>query len=65
MSSHGSFKLHLSRGIIFLTRLQKNSMTGPLPSPTEGPSTKAESWSAMVDPEVLKSLPESEKNRQE
>lgn len=40
-------------------------MTGPLPSPTEGPSTKAESWSAMVDPEVLKSLPESEKNRQE
>ncbi|KAK2462748.1 hypothetical protein APHAL10511_005266 [Amanita phalloides] len=42
-----------------------NSITGPLPSTTEGTSTKAESWSAMVDPEVLRSLPESERNRQD
>ncbi|KAF8626558.1 hypothetical protein AX15_004807 [Amanita polypyramis BW_CC] len=42
-----------------------NSITGPLPSPSEGTSIKAGSWSAMVDPEVLKSLPGSEKTRQD
>ncbi|PFH46667.1 hypothetical protein AMATHDRAFT_69289 [Amanita thiersii Skay4041] len=42
-----------------------NSITGPLPSPSEGTMPKAGSWRETVDPEVLRSLPESEKNRQD
>ncbi|KIL64636.1 hypothetical protein M378DRAFT_186692 [Amanita muscaria Koide BX008] len=42
-----------------------NFITGHLPSTSEGISLKSESWSPTLDPEVLKSLPERERKRQE
>lgn len=41
-----------------------NHVFGPLPTPLEAPSVKRESWAETVDSAVLKSLPETEINRQ-
>ncbi|RDB18445.1 Rho1 guanine nucleotide exchange factor 1 [Hypsizygus marmoreus] len=40
-----------------------NSIIGPVSTPVEAPS-ESKAWTSTVDPEVLKSLPESEINRQ-
>lgn len=49
--------------IPFSNPTQGNSIIGPAPSAVEAP-TASKAWTATVDAEVLKSLPESEINRQ-